>query len=69
MVLSGCVSQKFFIYTFVLEEAPEKYFEFSEEQIMDYPHLKETIETNTSIEISQEEFNELYDLLKIFDFM
>ena len=68
IAFSGCISPKYFIHAYIIQQTPEKYIELNEEQIENYPHLKEAIDTNTSIEIPYDEFKEIYDFLEEVNF-
>jgi len=60
--LSGCQSQGFRVYR--ISEEPTNYVNMTEQQMQHFPHLKEAILTNTSIETPREEFYEFKDFLE-----
>ena len=63
--LSGCQSQGFQVHR--ISEEPTNYVNMTEEQMNNFPHLKEAILTNKSVETPQEEMNRLRGILEFFD--
>ena len=63
--LSGCQSQGFRVHR--ISEGPTNYVNMTEEQMNNFPHLKEAILTNKSVETPQEEMNRLRGILEFFD--
>ncbi len=52
----GCYAEK-------LDEEPDSYVNITEYQMQQFPHLKEAILTNITIDISYEELNKIRDFL------
>jgi len=63
--LSGCQSQGFRVYR--ITEEPTNFVNMTKEQMNNFPHLKEAILTNKSVETPQEEINRLRGILEFFD--
>jgi len=63
--LSGCQSQGFRVYR--ISEEPINYVNMTEEQMNNFPHLKEAILTNKSVETPQEEMNRLRGVLEYYN--
>jgi len=62
---SGCQSQGFRVYR--ISKEPTNYVNMTEEQMNNFPHLKEAILTNKSVETPQEEMSRLRGILVFFD--
>lgn len=60
--LSGCNSNDS-IAAEELDEIPDKFISISEEEMLNFPTLKEAIENEGLIEIPREEYNELLEFL------
>jgi len=63
--LSGCQSQGFRVQR--INEEPTNYVNMTEEQMNNFPHLKEAILTNKYVETPQEEMNRLRGIIEFFD--
>jgi len=63
--LSGCQSQGLRVHR--IPEEPTNYVNMTEEHMKYFPHLKEAILTDKSVETPQEEMNRLRGILKFFD--
>lgn len=63
----GCIGPTNYIRAIKLTEEPDNYVNMSEQQMVAFPHLKEAILKNESIETPLEEFNKLSDFLNIED--
>ena len=61
--LSGCAMPTQYIDAEKLYEIPDDYVELSEEQMNDFPHLKEAINIGDGVETPKAEFNTLFELL------
>ena len=65
LCLSGCQSQGFRVHS--ISEEPTNYVNMTEEQMNNFPHLKEAILTNKYVEAPHEEMNRLRGILEFFD--
>ena len=63
--LSGCQSQGFRVFR--ISEEPSNYVNMTKEQMNDFPHLKEAIFSNKSVETPPEEMSRLRGILQYFD--
>lgn len=63
--LSGCQSQGFGVHR--ISEEPTNYVNMTEEQMNNFPHLKEAILTNKLVKTPQEEMSRLRGILEFFD--
>jgi len=61
---SGCVFSERNIRATKLDDEPHNYINITEEQMNNFPHLKEAIITNKAIQTPQQEFQDLDDLLR-----
>ena len=65
--LTGCIGPTQYIDAEKVYEIPDNYVEISDEQMNDFPHLKEAINTGDGVETPKEEFSNLFDLLDAKD--
>jgi len=63
--LSGCQSQG--VSVDIISEEPANYVNFTEEQMNNFPHLKQAILTNGGVETPWDEQNRLRGILDFFD--
>ena len=63
--LRGCQSQGFGVHR--ISEEPTNYVNMTEEQMNNFPYLKEAILTNKSVETPQGEMNRLRGILEYFN--
>jgi hypothetical protein len=63
--LSGCPSQGISVHK-ISGEHPNS-VNMTEQQMKNFPHLKEAILTNKSVETSQQEMNQLRGILEFFN--
>ena len=63
--LSGCQSQGFGVHR--ISEEPTNYVNLTEDQMNNFPHLKEAILTNKYVETPQDEMNRLRGILEYFN--
>jgi len=63
--LSGCSSQGITVHK--ISGEPRNSVNMTEQQMKNFPHLKEAILTNKSVETSQQEMNQLRGILEFFN--
>jgi len=63
--LSGCSSQGITVHK--ISGEPRNSVNITEQQMKNFPHLKEAILTNKSVETSQQEMNQLRGILEFFN--
>jgi len=61
--LSGCIFQGVNVSVKTLDAEPDNYLNMTEEQLEAFPHLKEAIMTNKTVETTWEEIKELDEFL------
>lgn len=65
--LSGCSGSSQGIWASKISEGAHNIVNMTEKQISKFPHLKEAILTNKSVDTPQKEINELRGILDYFD--
>lgn len=67
--LSGCIGQSEGIHTIKLNEPVSYFINMTEEQMQNFPHLKESILKNKTVEVPYPyaEISELKGILEYFD--
>lgn len=63
IVLSGCEELDQFIDAEILDEEPDEYINITEEQMNDFPHLKEAIQSDTYVKTPRDEYLALDNFL------
>ncbi len=64
LVLSGCISIDRYLDANKLDGEPEKYIVITEEQMNNFPHLKEAILTSKGVKTPYDEYTKVDNLLE-----